>query len=103
MFVCLLHFTDLLRCAFHMKRACVQTVQLVHDLLAELPEGVGATFTVVCPDLDTADLASQRLPNPVAVTDPAESGVTKGPLLIVNSKNDQVRVTPLASTDVPRF
>ena len=72
----------------------LQAVDLVADLLAELPESERAAFTVVCADLDTADLASQRLPNPVAVVDPADSGVTKGPLLIVNSRNDQVLDAP---------
>lgn len=65
-------------------------MQLVKDLLAELPGGVGASFTVVCADLDTASLASERLLNPVSVIDPSESGVTKGPLLIVNPRADQV-------------
>lgn len=72
------------------QEAAAQTVQLVKELLAELPGGVGASFTVVCADLDTASLASERLLNPVSVIDPSESGVTKGPLLIVNPRSDQV-------------
>ena len=62
------------------------------DLLATLPGDAGASFTVVCADLDTANLASERLRNPVSVIDPAESGVTKGPILIVSPRSDQVEL-----------
>lgn len=79
----------------------MQTVQLVKELLAELPAGVGATFTVVCADLDTAGLASERLRNPVSVIDPAESGVAKGPLLIVNPRSDQVAPVCDRAADCP--
>ena len=67
-----------------------QTVQLVKDLLAELPGGAGAGFTVVCADVDTATIASERLQNPVSVIDPDDSGVVRGPLIIVNPRADQV-------------
>lgn len=72
------------------KHMLLQTVQLVKDLLAELPGGAGAGFTVVCADVDMATIASERLQNPVSVIDPDDSGVVRGPLIIVNPRADQV-------------
>jgi len=70
----------------------LQTVALVEELLAQLPDpAAAAQFTVVCADVDTADLASQRLRNAVAVLDPEDSGVTGGPVIIVSPRADQVR------------
>ena len=64
---------------------------LVEELLAQLPDAPASDqFTVVCADVDTADLASRRLRNAVAVLDPEDSGVTGGPLLIVSPRADQV-------------
>ena len=68
-------------------------MSLAADLLAQLPDAAAAEFTVVCADVDTADLASRRLPNAVAVLDPEESGVTAGPLLIVSPRAEQARAT----------
>ena len=68
-----------------------QTVALVEELLSQLPDATAAAqFTIVCADVDTADLASQRLRNAVAVLDPQDSGLTGGPLLIVSPRPDQV-------------
>jgi len=68
-------------------------VALVEELLAQLPDPAAAgQFTVVCSDVDTADLASQRLRNAVAVLDPEDSGVTGGPVIIVSPRADQVQL-----------
>ena len=76
---------------FSGRQCMLQTVALVEELLSQLPDATAAAqFTVVCADVDTADLASRRLRNAVAVLDPEDSGVTGGPLLIVAPRPDQV-------------